>query len=463
MKSLRIIALVLTLLLSLPLAHAQDTAYRMENFEYQIPSSWKFSEEDDKNFHYAKEIGHDEGGVVFVYESSLGSGEWKKKDIYDVYQVMAENTLPNEDSIKKGEERVLTINRAVIDNKDAAYWVVDVREGSSHFYLFYCVLINDGNLLLLVYGCPGLSTEEITKQGLQFSKSITTLYKTLNVGYKGPEVAKLKQRMFELGYYKNNTVNESYTKNTAEYVRKFEEVNGLKTDGVADSEMQELFFSDQARKENGALVVPVNETLESAEIPDIVPIMVPYETQAPAKASSEYAIVEEYKWESYGYFHNDLVIRNTSGRDCIIEVSMLFYDKSGNVIGVKNKDMRACEDGFETFWSFINEERFDSVEYEISLTEEDRFTCIQSDLDLKVTTTKNKAIVSAKNTGNTVFKYVEYNVLFMDKSGDVLGSDMGYIGDRDTEIKPGKTEMIEANSWGESFSEVKVYAHGRGD
>ena len=107
-----------------------------------------------------------------------------KKDIYDVYQVMAENTLPNEDSIKKGEERVLTINRAVIDNKDAAYWVVDVREGSSHFYLFYCVLINDGNLLLLVYGCPGLRTEEITKQGLQFSKSITTLYKTLNVGSK---------------------------------------------------------------------------------------------------------------------------------------------------------------------------------------------------------------------------------------------------------------------------------------
>ena len=81
MKSLRIIALVLTLLLSLPLAHAQDTAYRMENFEYQIPSSWKFSEEDDKNFHYAKEIGHDEGGVVFVYESSLGSGEWKKRYI----------------------------------------------------------------------------------------------------------------------------------------------------------------------------------------------------------------------------------------------------------------------------------------------------------------------------------------------------------------------------------------------
>lgn len=81
-------------------------------------------------------------------------------------------------------------------------------------------------------------------------------YKTLSVGYAGPEVSALKQRMFELGYFRTNVVNESYSANTADYVKKFEEMNGLPVDGIADQEMQVLFFSDNARKSDGSLFVP---------------------------------------------------------------------------------------------------------------------------------------------------------------------------------------------------------------
>jgi len=77
-------------------------------------------------------------------------------------------------------------------------------------------------------------------------------YKSLTVGYVGTEVAALKQRMYELGYYKNNTVNESFTANTADYVKKFETVNGLPVDGVADPEMQALFFSKMAKRADGS-------------------------------------------------------------------------------------------------------------------------------------------------------------------------------------------------------------------
>ena len=71
-------------------------------------------------------------------------------------------------------------------------------------------------------------------------------YKTLSAGYTGPEVATLKQRMYELGYFTNNVVNETFTTHTAEYVKEFERVNGLPVDGIADSEMLELFYSDRA-------------------------------------------------------------------------------------------------------------------------------------------------------------------------------------------------------------------------
>lgn len=81
-------------------------------------------------------------------------------------------------------------------------------------------------------------------------------YKTLEVGYKGEEVIKLKQRMVELGYFKNeSSVNNTFTASTPDYIKKFQEVNGLEPDGVADPEMQALFFSDKARKANGELIV----------------------------------------------------------------------------------------------------------------------------------------------------------------------------------------------------------------
>jgi hypothetical protein len=74
----------------------------------------------------------------------------------------------------------------------------------------------------------------------------TSQYRTLTVGSTGAGVAALKQRMFELGYFKTNTVNESFTTNTAEYVKEFERINGLEVDGIADPEMQALFYSDKA-------------------------------------------------------------------------------------------------------------------------------------------------------------------------------------------------------------------------
>lgn len=92
-------------------------------------------------------------------------------------------------------------------------------------------------------------------------------YKTLKAGYTGPEVAALKQRMFELGYYKTNTVNQSYTNNTAEYVRKFEEMNNLPADGIADPEMQTLFFSGNAIRADGTSVVPQNKPIETVTLP----------------------------------------------------------------------------------------------------------------------------------------------------------------------------------------------------
>lgn len=71
-------------------------------------------------------------------------------------------------------------------------------------------------------------------------------YKTLDIGMNDPAVGRLKERMYELGYFSNNTVNNNYTKNTAEYVKQFQKINGLEITGIATPEMQALFFSENA-------------------------------------------------------------------------------------------------------------------------------------------------------------------------------------------------------------------------
>lgn len=71
-------------------------------------------------------------------------------------------------------------------------------------------------------------------------------YKELRPGMRDPDVAALKQRLFELGYYASNVVNEHYTQDTARFIRMFQEANGLTPDGIASPALQELFYSDRA-------------------------------------------------------------------------------------------------------------------------------------------------------------------------------------------------------------------------
>lgn len=168
-------------------------------------------------------------------------------------------------------------------------------------------------------------------------------YMTLEPGYKGPEVAALKQRMFELGYFKSNTVNESFTDKTAEYVKKFEEINGLPVDGIADPEMQSLFFLDKARKADGLLVVPEKISLSPEELEE--------EKEVDQRFAEFLAAEGEYSDENlkkqliHVEYHPELPVDlgylESSDATFWIQAVLLFHkNKEGNdffALGVKDK------------------------------------------------------------------------------------------------------------------------------
>lgn len=71
-------------------------------------------------------------------------------------------------------------------------------------------------------------------------------YAELTIGSQGKEVLAMKQRFFELGYFRTDKYNDQYSQNTADTVKQFEKNNGLKVDGVADAVMLGLLFSERA-------------------------------------------------------------------------------------------------------------------------------------------------------------------------------------------------------------------------
>ena len=66
---------------------------------------------------------------------------------------------------------------------------------------------------------------------------------TLEVGSRGADVLKLKQRLYELGYYKGNDLNDVFNSAVEDRIKKLQKNNKLKQTGIVDEELWGLIFS----------------------------------------------------------------------------------------------------------------------------------------------------------------------------------------------------------------------------
>ena len=77
-------------------------------------------------------------------------------------------------------------------------------------------------------------------------------YRTLRKGDSGADVVALKTAMYYLGYFTSLNVSDQYNSVMVERVRQLQKANGLREDGVATPELQELVFSGRCRPAPGA-------------------------------------------------------------------------------------------------------------------------------------------------------------------------------------------------------------------
>lgn len=72
-------------------------------------------------------------------------------------------------------------------------------------------------------------------------------YDELRRGDKGKEVLSMKERLYELGYYNTNKLNNSYSDSTVEAVKRFQEANNLEQTGIASPLTLSVLYSQNAK------------------------------------------------------------------------------------------------------------------------------------------------------------------------------------------------------------------------
>ena len=185
--------------------------------------------------------------------------------------------------------------------------------------------------------------------------------------------------------------------------------------------------------------------------------MEPPPTQEPA--DDRYEVVKEYRWQDESGYNYGMVIRNKSGAACGYIIDMTFLDSAGFRAGGAMKYVNTCDDGYETFVQAACESPFERVQHKITVTDPDYNDTASF---VKVTAEKvgNAAVVKGVNTGTVNAQFVQFYVLFLNDSGQVVKADWGYLVDSDSELKSGKTQS-KTVLCSEPFSSVDVYASGR--
>ena len=79
-------------------------------------------------------------------------------------------------------------------------------------------------------------------------------YRTLKKGDTGEDVMRLKEAMYELGYFTTTKFSAEYNDTTAERVAQLQEKNGLSPTGKADAALQALIYSGECIPADGKAV-----------------------------------------------------------------------------------------------------------------------------------------------------------------------------------------------------------------
>ncbi len=170
--------------------------------------------------------------------------------------------------------------------------------------------------------------------------------------------------------------------------------------------------------------------------------------------------IKDYSYMSGSYPNILLEIENNSDWDLNIGIELQTFDSAENILAVKNISRRAVEHGTSTLVQFILDEKYTKMEYTLSLSEENYYSCVISDLTYISNKVKDKEIFSVTNSGTKDAYSVMGYVLFFNGNDLVQVSSSYFIND-DGKLKVGETKSKEIYC-NKTYDSFKVFFTGWG-
>ena len=180
------------------------------------------------------------------------------------------------------------------------------------------------------------------------------------------------------------------------------------------------------------------------------------------------AVKAEYDYVEYGTMYKALIVENISTQNVTVPGTLVLRDENGVAIGCSFDTIDVLGPG-ETSILHCGTTPVDggpavaTSSYMLKPYVTDYYLPVLAGLTAtSAPADNNKVSVSVTNSGTLAAKYVQAYVIFFDAEGKVLDVEYKYIGDSDSEIKPGATETGEV--WGPSsgYDHTEVYLVGEG-
>lgn len=183
-----------------------------------------------------------------------------------------------------------------------------------------------------------------------------------------------------------------------------------------------------------------------------------------AAVAKKMKVTSEYKYSQNHslYYYQFVVVKNTSDYDVQLSAKVKFFDEDGSIIGVANDSVSVLGADEEVCLRFSNDHDYASYEVTFSVSESRLYSPVVKNITVNTSKIDNKVIIEAANSGKKDAMFVQYQLFFFN-GDELVGEDWGYIGDSDSEIKSGCTELKEVSNLNRTtFDNVKVYLSGRG-
>lgn len=224
---------------------------------------------------------------------------------------------------------------------------------------------------------------------------------------------------------------------------------------------------DAAIAENAALKDQLNSAIPESTAADNekAETTTPTATEPPADDLADSLEIETLVWHKHyinaDYYHNDLLVTNTSQYMIEADFTIKYYDENDNVIGVSNVDTEALGPGETHYIEARNELPFARAElFSVKATADDRYKGSMAEVEcVDYSVSGSKVMFEVTNNGDIAVEFVKAYAVFYD-GDEIVDVDYSYATDDDNELKPGATELSELNT-NKTFTSYRIFYYGR--